>query len=81
MLIDGAPESLKMIIEQLLPCTTEEELQNNVLLAIMDTLQSALSGKVDFYCWLLQYFSIVFWFSCCQYTIFFFLVTFGSRDL
>lgn len=47
VLIDGAPEYLKMAIEQFLPSTTNEELQNNILLAIMDTMQSALSGKVD----------------------------------
>lgn len=48
VLIDGAPKFLKTIVEQFLPSTTEKELQNNVLLAIMDTIQSALSKKVDF---------------------------------
>lgn len=48
VMIDGAPELLKAIVEQFIPSTTEEELQNNVLLAIMDTIQSAISGKVDF---------------------------------
>jgi len=48
VLIDGAPEQLKAILEQFIPSTTEEELQNNVLLAIMDTVQSILSEKVDF---------------------------------
>lgn len=51
MLIDGAPEYLKMAIEQFLSSTTDEELQNNILLAIMDTMldgyKSALSGKVN----------------------------------
>ncbi|XP_011703203.1 PREDICTED: fatty acid synthase [Wasmannia auropunctata] len=46
VLIDGAPELLKAIIEQFMPSTTDEELQNNVLLVIMDTLQSASSGKL-----------------------------------
>lgn len=48
VLIDGAPELMKTIIDQFMPFTTEGELQNNVLLAIMDTVQPALSGKVDF---------------------------------
>lgn len=48
VLIDGAPELLKTIVEQFIPSDTEEALQNNVLLAIMDTVQSTLSGKVDF---------------------------------
>lgn len=47
VLIDGAPEYLKMTVEQFLPSTTDEELQNNIFLAIMDTMQSTLSGKVD----------------------------------
>ncbi|KAG5316385.1 FAS synthase, partial [Acromyrmex insinuator] len=46
VLIDGAPELLKTMLEQFLPAITEEELQNNVLLSIMDTLQSASSGKL-----------------------------------
>lgn len=50
ILIDGAPEYLKMVIEQFFPSATEEELQNNILLAVMDSMQSALSGKVNFYC-------------------------------
>jgi len=49
VLIDGAPEQLKAILEQFIPSTTEEELQNNVLLAIMDTVRSTLSEKVDFF--------------------------------
>ncbi|XP_018362103.1 PREDICTED: fatty acid synthase [Trachymyrmex cornetzi] len=46
VLIDGAPELLKTMLEQFLPATTEEELQNNILLSIMDTVQSASSGKL-----------------------------------
>ncbi|XP_011878072.1 PREDICTED: fatty acid synthase [Vollenhovia emeryi] len=46
VLIDGAPEILKTVIEQFLPSATEGELQNNILLAIMDTMQSALSEKL-----------------------------------
>lgn len=48
MLIDGAPELMKTIVEQFLPSTTEEELQNNILLALMDTMQSNLNEKVNF---------------------------------
>lgn len=47
VLIDGAPLHLKSMLEQYLPSSTEQELQNNVLLSIMDTLQPAASGKVD----------------------------------
>ncbi|XP_025993195.1 fatty acid synthase [Solenopsis invicta] len=46
VLIDGAPELFKAVLEQFIPSTTEEELQNNVLLAMMDTIQSTLSGKL-----------------------------------
>lgn len=48
VLIDGAPELMKAMIEQFLPSSTEEELQNNILLSIMDGLQSTANGKVDF---------------------------------
>lgn len=48
VLIDGAPKFLKTIVEQFLPSTTEKELQNNILLAIMDTIQSDSNEKVDF---------------------------------
>lgn len=46
MLIDGAPDLMKAMIEQYLPSQTQEELQNNILLYIMDNLQPAASGKV-----------------------------------
>ncbi|XP_012541735.1 fatty acid synthase [Monomorium pharaonis] len=46
VLIDGAPELLKAMVEQFIPFTTEEELQNNILLAIMDSIQTALSGNL-----------------------------------
>ncbi|KYN01849.1 Fatty acid synthase [Cyphomyrmex costatus] len=46
VLIDGAPELLKTMLEQFLPATTEEELQNNVLLSIMDSIQSVSNGKL-----------------------------------
>ncbi|XP_024885303.1 fatty acid synthase [Temnothorax curvispinosus] len=46
VLIDGAPDMLKMTLEQYLPSATEEELQNNILLTIMDNMQSTLSGKL-----------------------------------
>lgn len=44
--IDGAPEQLKTLLNQLVTCTTIDELQNNVLLNIMDVLEPAISGKV-----------------------------------
>lgn len=56
VLIDGAPDLMKAMIEQYLPSQTEEELQNNILLYIMNNLQPAASEKVDFYHWLLKYF-------------------------
>lgn len=47
VLIDGSPELMKAALEQFIPFNTEEELQNNILLAIMDTVQSTLDGKVS----------------------------------
>jgi len=46
VLIDGAPEQIKAMANQFLPFTTFLELENNVLLSIMDTIQPTLSGKV-----------------------------------
>lgn len=46
ILIDGAPEQMKAIASQHLSFKTITELENNVLLGIMDTIQPALSGKV-----------------------------------
>lgn len=46
VLIDGAPEQIKAMANQFLPFTTFVELENNVLLSIMDTIQPTLSGKV-----------------------------------
>ncbi|KAL6436160.1 hypothetical protein ACFW04_005722 [Cataglyphis niger] len=45
VLIDGAPEQIKALVNQFLPFTTFVELENNVLLSIMDIIQPALSGK------------------------------------
>lgn len=46
VLIDGAPDLMKAMIEQHLPSQTQEELQNNILLHIMDDLQPAASEKL-----------------------------------
>ncbi|XP_032662832.1 fatty acid synthase-like [Odontomachus brunneus] len=46
VLIDGAPNLMKTMIEQFIPCSTTEELQNNVLLSVTDLLQPAASGKL-----------------------------------
>lgn len=46
VLIDGAPEQMKAMANQHLPFNTIAELENNVLLGIMDTIQPVLSGKV-----------------------------------
>ncbi|XP_050457757.1 fatty acid synthase-like isoform X2 [Cataglyphis hispanica] len=46
VLIDGSPEQVKALLNQFLPFTTFVELENNVLLSIMDTIQPALSGKL-----------------------------------
>lgn len=48
VLINGAPDLMKAMIEQYLPSQTQEELQNNILLYIMNNLQPAASEKVDF---------------------------------
>jgi len=47
VLIDGAPEQMKAISKKFIS-PTEEALQNDVLLAIMDIIQSTSSEKVDF---------------------------------
>ncbi|XP_029167464.1 fatty acid synthase-like [Nylanderia fulva] len=46
VLIDGAPDLIKAMIEQHLPYQTKEELQNNILFYTMDSLQPAASGKL-----------------------------------
>ncbi|XP_012234475.2 fatty acid synthase [Linepithema humile] len=46
VLIDGAPLQLKSMLEQYLPSSTEQELQNNILLSIMETVQPVASGKL-----------------------------------
>jgi len=48
VLIDGAPEQIKAIEQQLFAALTEEALQNNILLALMGAIQSISSGNVDF---------------------------------
>lgn len=50
VLFDGAPQLMKAMMEQYMPSSTREELQNNVLLSIMDVLTPAASGKVNFAC-------------------------------
>jgi len=47
VLIDGAPEQMKAISKKF-SSSTEEALQNDVLLLIMDVMQSISSEKVDF---------------------------------
>jgi len=47
ILIDGAPEQMKTISKKF-SSSTEEALQNDVLLLIMDVIQSTSSEKVDF---------------------------------
>ncbi|KAL6430383.1 hypothetical protein ACFW04_007806 [Cataglyphis niger] len=46
VLIDGAPDLMKAIIEQFLPSETQEELQNNILLYVMNNLQPAANEKL-----------------------------------
>ncbi|KAL6436122.1 hypothetical protein ACFW04_005722 [Cataglyphis niger] len=46
VLIDGAPEQMKALVNHHLPFNTIFELENNILLGIMDTIQPALSGKL-----------------------------------
>jgi len=70
VLIDGAPEQMKAVVEQFIS-SSEEALQNEILLAIMGAIQSTSSGKVDFIR-LLRYFLIVFLSFCYQYSIFFY---------
>jgi len=46
VLIDGAPEQMKAMANQHLSFNTYDELQDNILLAVMDNLFPAISGKV-----------------------------------
>ncbi|XP_070161148.1 fatty acid synthase-like [Polyergus mexicanus] len=46
VLIDGAPEQMKAIANHHLSFNTIFELENNIFLGIMDTIQPALSGKL-----------------------------------
>ncbi|XP_032678594.1 fatty acid synthase-like [Odontomachus brunneus] len=46
ILIDGAPEQLKILADQFITNTTINEIQNNTLLNIMDFLNPAVSGKL-----------------------------------
>ncbi|EZA53779.1 Fatty acid synthase [Ooceraea biroi] len=46
VLIDGAPEYLKVLAQQQLQFSTIDEFQNNILLNIMDMLQPINSGKL-----------------------------------
>jgi len=46
VLIDGAPELMKGIVKQFLNFNTCDELQNNILLAIMDNMNPAICGQV-----------------------------------
>lgn len=48
VLIDGTPDLIKAMIEQYLSFSTQEELQNNVLLSIINTLQPNFTAKVSF---------------------------------
>ncbi|RLU24505.1 hypothetical protein DMN91_002594, partial [Ooceraea biroi] len=49
VLIDGAPEYLKVLAQQQLQFSTIDEFQNNILLNIMDMLQPINSGKVCYH--------------------------------
>jgi len=49
VLIDGAPVQIKKILKQHLHFNTRDELQNNILLAIMDNINSAICGQVYYY--------------------------------
>jgi len=48
VLIDGAPKQMKAMIEQYIPSSTQEELQNNILFSVIDILRPAVSEKVNF---------------------------------
>ncbi|XP_025162176.1 uncharacterized protein LOC105185637 [Harpegnathos saltator] len=44
--IDGAPEQLRALLNQIIFGATTEELENNILLSIMDILEPTISGKL-----------------------------------
>ncbi|XP_014477063.1 PREDICTED: fatty acid synthase [Dinoponera quadriceps] len=46
VLVDGAPNLMKTMINQFLSYSTESEFENNILLSISDTLLPTLSGKL-----------------------------------
>lgn len=49
ILIDGAPDQMKAMRNQFFYFSAIEELQNNVLLAVMDNIEPTSSGKVYYY--------------------------------
>lgn len=49
ILIDGSPEMLKLIQSQQLASNSDEELQSNVLLGMMDMMSPANSAEVNFH--------------------------------
>lgn len=49
VLIDGAPAQLKALIRSFAQCTTSDEIQNILLLAISDVLIPAGNKKVWYY--------------------------------
>lgn len=49
VLIDGAPEQIKAIINQQFTSDSQDEVEDNVLLAAMDDLCPAVGGKVCYY--------------------------------
>lgn len=46
ILLDGSPESMKMIVSQNFAAETEEQLQNNILLGIGDVATPAMRPQV-----------------------------------
>ena len=47
IVIDGSPDLMKEIKKQHLKSKSDEELQNNILLGMMDTLHPAISSQVS----------------------------------
>lgn len=59
ILIDGAPELMKAIQSQQLASSSDEELQSNILLGMMDIISPATSAEVK----ILSYFFFSYNFS------------------
>ena len=67
IVIDGSPDLMKEIKKQHLKSKSDEELQNNILLGMMDTLHPAISSQVSVSLFFNYIYLKTFWFSTILY--------------